>query len=76
LVGGHCIGVDPYYLQRAEFAIRDYISRKAIELTAWANMAFKVVKLMIKKRNFGKWSYCFDAGITFKENCPDVRNTK
>jgi hypothetical protein len=31
-------------------------------------MAFKAVKLMIKKRNFGKWSYCFDAGITFKEN--------
>jgi UDP-N-acetyl-D-galactosamine dehydrogenase len=38
-------------------------------------VASQVVKLMIK-RNFGKWSYCFDVRITFKENCPDVRNTK
>lgn len=80
LVGGHCIGVDPYYLaQKAQE--RGYhpeiilAGRKMNDgMAAW--IASQIVKLMINKELPVKNSKVLILGITFKENCPDIRNSK
>jgi UDP-N-acetyl-D-galactosamine dehydrogenase len=80
LVGGHCIGVDPYYLaQRAqEFGYHPEIilAGRRLNDSMGEYIASQVVKLMIKKGIAIKGSNLLMLGITFKENCPDVRNTK
>jgi UDP-N-acetyl-D-galactosamine dehydrogenase len=80
LVGGHCIGVDPYYLaQRAqEFGYHPEIilAGRRLNDSMGDYVASQVVKLMIKKGIAIKGASLLMLGITFKENCPDVRNTK
>ncbi len=80
LVGGHCIGIDPYYIaQRAEEAgyhpeIILAGRRMNDGMGAW--IAREVIKLMIGKEIKIKGSKVLVLGITFKENCPDIRNSK
>ena len=80
LVGGHCIGVDPYYLaQKAqEFGYNPEIilAGRRMNDSMGEYVATEVVKLMIKKDIRIKNANILVLGITFKENCPDVRNTK
>jgi len=80
LVGGHCIGVDPYYLaQRAqEFGYHPEIilAGRRLNDSMGEYVASQVVKLMIKKGISVNGANLLMLGITFKENCPDVRNTK
>lgn len=80
LVGGHCIGVDPYYLaQKAqEYGYHPEIILAGRRLNDGMGeyVAHEFVKLMIKKEIPVKNSNILVLGITFKENCPDVRNTK
>lgn len=80
LVGGHCIGVDPYYLaQRAqEFGYNPEIilAGRRMNDSMGEYVASEVIKLMIKKDIRIKDANVLILGITFKENCPDVRNTK
>ena len=80
LVGGHCIGVDPYYLaQKAqEFGYNPEIilAGRRMNDSMGEYVASEVVKLMIKKDIKIKGANILVLGITFKENCPDVRNTK
>ena len=80
LVGGHCIGVDPYYLaQKAqEFGYNPEIilAGRRLNDSMGKYVANEVVKLMIKNNINIKGSKVLIMGITFKENCPDVRNTK
>ncbi len=80
LVGGHCIGVDPYYL--AQKAIEKGYNPEIILAGRRMNdgmgsyVAHEVVKLMIKKEGKVKNGNALVLGITFKENCPDIRNSK
>ncbi len=80
LVGGHCIGVDPYYLaQRAqEFGYHPelILAGRRMNDSMGEYVASQVVKLMIKKEIIVNGAELLMLGITFKENCPDVRNTK
>lgn len=80
LVGGHCIGVDPYYLaQRAqEFGYHPEIilAGRRLNDSMGEYVASQIVKLMIKKGISVNGATLLMLGITFKENCPDVRNTK
>lgn len=80
LVGGHCVGVDPYYLsQKAqEFGYHPEIILTGRRMNDGMGkyVASEVVKLMVKKDIKVKGSKILVLGITFKENCPDVRNTK
>lgn len=80
LVGGHCIGVDPYYLaHKAEslgYHPQVILSGRRVNDHMGAFVADKVVKLMIQKDHKIKGSKALIMGITFKENCPDVRNTR
>jgi UDP-N-acetyl-D-galactosamine dehydrogenase len=80
LVGGHCIGVDPYYLaQKAqEFGYHPEIilAGRRLNDSMGDYVASDVVKLMIKNDVRIKDANILVLGITFKENCPDVRNTK
>ena len=80
LVGGHCIGVDPYYLaQRAqEFGYHPEIilAGRRLNDSMGEYIASQIVKLMIKKGITVNGASLLMLGITFKENCPDVRNTK
>jgi len=80
LVGGHCIGVDPYYLaQKAqEFGYHPEIilAGRRLNDSMGEYVASEVVKLMIQKDVKVKEAEVLVLGITFKENCPDVRNTK
>ncbi|MCD0473649.1 nucleotide sugar dehydrogenase [Flavobacterium sp. EDS] len=80
LVGGHCIGVDPYYLaQRAqEFGYHPEIilAGRRLNDSMGEYIASQVVKLMLKKGIYVNGANILMLGITFKENCPDVRNTK
>lgn len=80
LVGGHCIGVDPYYLaQKAqEFGYNPEIilAGRRMNDSMGGYVAAEVVKLMIKSDIRIKNADVLILGITFKENCPDVRNTK
>ena len=80
LVGGHCISVDPYYLiQRAQvYGVwpRIMMSARRLNDTMGEYVANQVIKLMNKKGVMVKYSRILILGITFKENCPDIRNTK
>lgn len=80
LVGGHCIGVDPYYLAHKAEALGYHpqviLSGRRVNDTMGMFVANKVVKLMIQKGHKIKGSNALILGITFKENCPDIRNTK
>ncbi|WP_448105346.1 nucleotide sugar dehydrogenase [Pedobacter panaciterrae] len=80
LVGGHCIGVDPYYLAHKAEALGYHpqviLSGRRVNDHIGAFIAEKVIKLMIKKDHKIKGSKALILGITFKENCPDVRNTR
>jgi UDP-N-acetyl-D-galactosamine dehydrogenase len=80
LVGGHCIGVDPYYLaQKAQelgYHPEIILAGRRINDSMGEYVASQVVKLMIKKGNTVNGASLLMLGITFKENCPDVRNTK
>ncbi len=80
LVGGHCIGVDPYYLahkaQSLGYHPQVILSGRRVNDKMGAFVADKVVKLMIQKDHKIKGSKALIMGITFKENCPDVRNTR
>ncbi len=80
LVGGHCIGVDPYYLaQKAQeygYHPEIILAGRRMNDTMGKYVASEVVKLMVQKDMKIKNSTILVLGITFKENCPDVRNTK
>lgn len=80
LVGGHCIGVDPYYLaQKAQeygYHPEIILAGRRLNDSMGEFVASEVVKLMIKKDIRIKDAKVLILGITFKENCPDVRNTK
>lgn len=80
LVGGHCIGVDPYYLahkaQSLGYHPQVILSGRRVNDNMGPFVADKVVKLMIQKDHKIKGSKALIMGITFKENCPDVRNTR
>jgi len=80
LVGGHCIGVDPYYL--AQKAIETGYTPEIILAGRKMNdsmgryVAQETVKMMIKKGSIIKGAKALILGITFKENCPDIRNSR
>ncbi|PTM10944.1 MAG: nucleotide sugar dehydrogenase [Bacteroidetes bacterium] len=80
LVGGHCIGVDPYYL--AQKAIESgytpeiILAGRKMNDSMGSYVASETVKLMIKKGATIKGSKALVLGITFKENCPDIRNSR
>jgi len=80
LVGGHCIGVDPYYLaqkaQEAGYHPEIILAGRRLNDSMGQYVASEVVKLMIKNNIPVKGSRALMLGITFKENCPDIRNTK
>nr|WP_298659072.1 nucleotide sugar dehydrogenase [uncultured Flavobacterium sp.] len=80
LVGGHCIGVDPYYLahkaQELGYHPEIILAGRRLNDSMAEYIASQVVKLMIKKGIHVNEANLLMLGITFKENCPDVRNTK
>jgi UDP-N-acetyl-D-galactosamine dehydrogenase len=80
LVGGHCIGVDPYYLaHKAEslgYQPQVILSGRRVNDNMGVFVANKVIKLMIKKGISIAGSRALILGITFKENCPDIRNSQ
>lgn len=80
LVGGHCIGVDPYYLaqcaQRYGYNPEIILAGRRMNDGMGAYVADRVIKLMLKKGIQVLDSHILVLGFTFKENCPDVRNTK
>ncbi|WP_317193243.1 nucleotide sugar dehydrogenase [Chryseobacterium endalhagicum] len=80
LVGGHCIGVDPYYLaQKAQengYHPEIILAGRRLNDSMGQYVASQLVKTMIKKKITINGARVLNLGITFKENCPDVRNTK
>lgn len=80
LVGGHCIGVDPFYLAQKAQEIGYYseliLAARRLNDSMGAFVASQVVKLMIKSDIRVKGAKILNLGITFKENCPDIRNSK
>jgi UDP-N-acetyl-D-galactosamine dehydrogenase len=80
LVGGHCIGVDPYYLthkaQEVGYHPEVILAGRRINDNMSQHVADKTVKLMLRKGLSVLGSKVLVLGLTFKENCPDVRNTK
>jgi len=80
LVGGHCIGVDPYYLahkaQSLGYDPQVILSGRRVNDQMGIFIANKVVKLLIKKGNIIKGAKILILGITFKQDCPDIRNSK
>lgn len=80
LVGGHCIGVDPYYLAYKAESLGYYpqviLSGRRVNDTMGVFVANKLVKLLIRKGHKIEGSRVLILGITFKENCPDIRNTR
>ena len=80
LVGGHCIGVDPYYLaQKAQeigYHPEIILAGRRMNDSMGQYVASEVVKLMLQNDQKVKGANILIMGITFKENCPDVRNTK
>ena len=80
LVGGHCIGVDPYYLTHKAQAIGHHpamiLSGRRINDGMGAHVANTVVKLMLKRDLSVHGARALILGLTFKENCPDIRNTR
>jgi UDP-N-acetyl-D-galactosamine dehydrogenase len=80
LVGGHCIGVDPYYIaqkaQEVGYHPEIILAGRRMNDGMGAWIAAQIIKLMIRKDIPVNKSRALVLGITFKENCPDVRNTK
>ncbi len=80
LVGGHCIGVDPYYLTHKAQAIGYHpemiLAGRRINDNMGTYVAQQIAQLMMQRRIQVKDSRILMMGLTFKENCPDVRNTK
>src|SRR5450631_531787 len=80
LVGGHCIGVDPYYLaqkaQEAGYHPEIILAGRRMNDSMGAYVAGETIKLMVKKEIPIKKAKILILGFTFKENCPDVRNTR
>jgi UDP-N-acetyl-D-galactosamine dehydrogenase len=80
LVGGHCIGVDPYYLthkaQELGYHPEVILAGRRINDSMARHVANETVKLMLRKGHPVLGSKVLVLGLTFKENCPDVRNTK
>src|SRR5690349_3775241 len=80
LVGGHCIGVDPYYLthkaQEIGYHPEMILAGRRINDNMSIYVAERVTQLMIRKRIHVKGSRILVMGLTFKENCPDIRNSK
>jgi len=80
LVGGHCIGVDPYYLtfksEELGYKPNLILGARQINNGMGKYIAEKTIKLMIKAGKIIKDSNILIMGLTFKENCPDIRNTK
>ena len=80
LVGGHCIGVDPYYLaqkaQEAGYNPEIILAGRRLNDGMGAYVANQVVKCLIRKDHRILGSRALMLGITFKENCPDIRNTR
>ena len=80
LVGGHCIGVDPYYLTHKAQAIGYHpeviLAGRRINDSMGRYVVSELVKTMIKRRIHVAGAKVLVMGLTFKENCPDIRNTK
>jgi UDP-N-acetyl-D-glucosamine/UDP-N-acetyl-D-galactosamine dehydrogenase len=80
LVGGHCIGVDPYYLthkaQQVGYNPEIILAGRRLNDNMGIYVANQVIKLMIKKGHKIEGSKVLVLGITFKENCPDIRNSR
>lgn len=80
LVGGHCIGVDPYYLthkaQQIGYNPEIILAGRRLNDNMGIYVANQVIKLMIKKGHKIEGSKVLVLGITFKENCPDIRNSR
>lgn len=80
LVGGHCIGVDPYYLAHKAEALGYHpqviLSGRRVNDNMGMFVANKLIKLLISKGNAIKGAKALILGFTFKENCPDIRNTR
>lgn len=80
LVGGHCIGVDPYYLLHKSESLGYYpqviLSGRRVNDNMGIFVANKLVKLLIKKGHRVEGSKVLILGVTFKENCPDIRNSR
>lgn len=80
LVGGHCIGVDPYYLaqkaQEVGYHPEIILAGRRLNDSMGEHVASEVIKLLVKADKKVKDAKILVLGITFKENCPDVRNTK
>nr|WP_205600854.1 Vi polysaccharide biosynthesis UDP-N-acetylglucosamine C-6 dehydrogenase TviB [Halomonas socia] len=80
LVGGHCIGVDPYYLthkaQQVGYHPEVILSGRRINDGMGAYVASQLIKQMIKSRIHVEKARVLVMGLTFKENCPDLRNTR
>jgi UDP-N-acetyl-D-galactosamine dehydrogenase len=80
LVGGHCIGVDPYYLthkaQEIGFHPEMILAGRRLNDSMANYVAGQIVKLMASRKILAKGSKVLVLGLTFKENCPDLRNSK
>jgi len=80
LVGGHCIGVDPYYLthkaQEVGYNPEIILAGRRLNDNMGIYVASQVIKLMIKKGHKVEGAKILIMGITFKENCPDIRNSR
>ena len=80
LVGGHCIGVDPYYLTHKSQSVGYHpemiLAGRRLNDGMGEYVASQLVKCMLKKRIQVEGSNVLIMGLTFKENCPDIRNTK
>ncbi len=80
LVGGHCIGVDPYYLTHKSQSVGYHpemiLAGRRLNDSMGGYVASQLVKSMLKKRIQIEGSNVLIMGLTFKENCPDIRNTK
>lgn len=80
LVGGHCIGVDPYYLthkaQEVGYNPEIILAGRRLNDGMGSYVANQIIKLMIKKHQQIAQSKVLVLGITFKENCPDIRNSR
>lgn len=80
LVGGHCIGVDPYYLtykaQEIGYHPDVILAGRRVNDQMGAYVAGEVIKLMVRRGGLNRNSRVLVLGLTFKENCPDLRNTR
>ena len=80
LVGGHCIGVDPYYLtykaKEVGYHPEIILAGRRLNDNMGIYVANQVIKLMIKRGKRIEGSKVLVLGITFKENCPDIRNSR